>query len=199
MRHLKYLLLGLRISLSLLLIGVGESASEDTAIVEQASQKFHAVEAVQDAPQEYDYIIKVEFNEIAMVVYDRKGEKVKSFPVALPRVTPENLPIEGEVVSVEKHPFWYPTEKTREYFKQNKNIELPNVVPPENPQNAMGAVKIMLSFKTPGANPLVRIHGTNEPQSIGKRASSGCIRMHNDDVLALADMIKGKHTYVVFE
>src|SRR5690606_24641067 len=27
-----------------------------------------------------------------------------------------------------------------------------------------------------------RIHGTNAPQTIGKRVSSGCIRMTNDDV-----------------
>ncbi len=134
-----------------------------------------------------------------MVVYDSKGERVKSFPVALPRITPNNLPIEGEVVRIEKRPFWYPTEETREYFKKKKNIDLPNVISPGDPQNAMGKAKIVLFFKTPEVNPLIRIHGTNEPNSIGKRTSGGCIRMHNDDVLALADMIKGKNTFVVFE
>ena len=32
---------------------------------------------------------------------------------------------------------------------------------------------------------LFRIHGTNEPKSIGTAASSGCIRMHNSDVIDL--------------
>ena len=32
---------------------------------------------------------------------------------------------------------------------------------------------------------LFRIHGTNEPSSIGHAASSGCIRMHNADVIDL--------------
>jgi lipoprotein-anchoring transpeptidase ErfK/SrfK len=32
---------------------------------------------------------------------------------------------------------------------------------------------------------LYRIHGTNEPQTIGKAVSSGCIRMVNDDVIDL--------------
>ncbi|MFB6465546.1 L,D-transpeptidase family protein [Cytobacillus sp. Hz8] len=33
------------------------------------------------------------------------------------------------------------------------------------------------------------IHGTNNPYSIGKMVSSGCIRMHNKDVLELASIV----------
>lgn len=33
------------------------------------------------------------------------------------------------------------------------------------------------------------IHGTDEPQSIGRHASGGCIRMHNRDVRRLYDMV----------
>jgi lipoprotein-anchoring transpeptidase ErfK/SrfK len=36
-----------------------------------------------------------------------------------------------------------------------------------------------------GNDTLFRIHGTTEPLSIGKRASSGCIRMVNQDVIEL--------------
>lgn len=32
----------------------------------------------------------------------------------------------------------------------------------------------------------IGIHGTNDPDSIGKKASRGCIRMRNEDLLALA-------------
>ncbi len=32
---------------------------------------------------------------------------------------------------------------------------------------------------------LIRIHGTNEPKSIGRSVSSGCIRMRNDDIIDL--------------
>ncbi|MDX3807327.1 MAG: L,D-transpeptidase, partial [Bosea sp. (in: a-proteobacteria)] len=32
---------------------------------------------------------------------------------------------------------------------------------------------------------LYRIHGTNEPNTIGREVSSGCIRMTNDDVMDL--------------
>ena len=34
-----------------------------------------------------------------------------------------------------------------------------------------------------------RIHGTNDPTSIGTRASSGCIRLTNDDVIDLYDRV----------
>lgn len=33
------------------------------------------------------------------------------------------------------------------------------------------------------------IHGTNDPSSIGKAVSHGCIRMYNRDVLKLAEMV----------
>ena len=37
---------------------------------------------------------------------------------------------------------------------------------------------------------LYRIHGSNEPDTIGQAVSSGCIRMTNDDVADLYDRVK---------
>ena len=37
---------------------------------------------------------------------------------------------------------------------------------------------------------LYRIHGSNEPETIGAAVSSGCIRMTNRDVVDLADRVK---------
>jgi len=37
---------------------------------------------------------------------------------------------------------------------------------------------------------LYRIHGTNEPESIGRAASSGCIRMRNIDVIDLYNRVQ---------
>ena len=52
------------------------------------------------------------------------------------------------------------------------------------PKNPLGARAIYL-----GAT-MYRIHGTNEPSSIGHSASSGCIRMLNDDVSELYRFVK---------
>ena len=37
---------------------------------------------------------------------------------------------------------------------------------------------------------LYRIHGTNEPNTIGQAVSSGCIRMTNDDVTDLYERVR---------
>jgi lipoprotein-anchoring transpeptidase ErfK/SrfK len=37
---------------------------------------------------------------------------------------------------------------------------------------------------------LYRIHGSNEPDTIGQAVSSGCIRMTNDDVTDLYGRVK---------
>jgi lipoprotein-anchoring transpeptidase ErfK/SrfK len=37
---------------------------------------------------------------------------------------------------------------------------------------------------------LYRIHGSNEPETIGQAVSSGCIRMTNDDVIDLYSRVR---------
>ena len=37
---------------------------------------------------------------------------------------------------------------------------------------------------------LYRIHGTNEPWTIGQEISSGCIRLRNEDVIHLYNQVK---------
>lgn len=59
---------------------------------------------------------------------------------------------------------------------------------PGGPENPLGARAIYL-FKN-GNDTLFRIHGTNEPQSIGSAASSGCIRMLNEEVTELYDAVR---------
>ena len=45
---------------------------------------------------------------------------------------------------------------------------------------------------------LYRIHGTNEPNSIGKAVSSGCIRMANPDIIDLYNRVDiGTHVVVL--
>lgn len=48
---------------------------------------------------------------------------------------------------------------------------------PGGPDNPLGSRALYLYAK--GKDTLFRIHGTNEPDSIGRAASSGCIRMLN--------------------
>lgn len=52
-----------------------------------------------------------------------------------------------------------------------------------NPGGPFGAFWMGLS------KPSYGIHGTNDPSSIGREVSHGCIRMHNEDVLALQAIV----------
>lgn len=52
------------------------------------------------------------------------------------------------------------------------------------PENPLGARALYLG------STLYRIHGTNAPWTIGTRASSGCIRMRNEDVVDLYERVK---------
>ena len=44
---------------------------------------------------------------------------------------------------------------------------------------------------------LYRIHGSNEPDSIGRASSSGCIRLTNEDVIDLYNRVKIGATVIV--
>lgn len=50
-------------------------------------------------------------------------------------------------------------------------------------QNPLGARALYLYQN--GKDTLYRIHGTNDPESIGKNVSSGCVRLLNQDVIDL--------------
>lgn len=52
------------------------------------------------------------------------------------------------------------------------------------PNNPLGARALYLG------STLYRIHGTNQPWTIGKAVSSGCIRMRNEDVMDLYERVK---------
>jgi lipoprotein-anchoring transpeptidase ErfK/SrfK len=59
---------------------------------------------------------------------------------------------------------------------------------PGGPENPLGS-RAMYLFTRRGDTGF-RIHGTNEPESIGSAASSGCIRMLNEEVEELYDSVR---------
>ncbi len=88
-----------------------------------------------------------------------------------------------------KWPTWTPTANMR-----RRNPKLPVQVK-GGPENPLGARALYLYRD--GRDTLYRIHGTNEPWSIGKAASSGCFRMLNEDVFELYGSVPvGARVYV---
>ena len=93
----------------------------------------------------------------------------------------------GKVSKISLNPVWYPTQDTINSFKK-RGIFLPNIVPPGNKYNYMGAAKINLTHEVDGKS-TYRIHGTLNEKTIGTNESAGCIRMKNNDVVQLATLL----------
>jgi lipoprotein-anchoring transpeptidase ErfK/SrfK len=83
-------------------------------------------------------------------------------------------------------PDWRPPVEMRA-----RHPELPTFMA-GGPKNPLGARAMYLGSS------IYRIHGTNEPNSIGKSASSGCIRMLNADVSELYTLVKVGTEVTVF-
>jgi lipoprotein-anchoring transpeptidase ErfK/SrfK len=59
---------------------------------------------------------------------------------------------------------------------------------PGGPNNPLGARALYLYRD--GLDTFFRVHGTNEPESIGRAVSSGCIRLFNHDIIFLHDRVE---------
>lgn len=85
-------------------------------------------------------------------------------------------------------PDWYPPQEMllRKPELRRAMTELQSGVGMHGgPQNPLGARALYLWQGN--KDTLYRVHGTNEPWTIGQNVSSGCIRMTNDDVIDLYD------------
>lgn len=150
--------------------------------------------------EEYGFLLEVRISERILVLHEMnqgETEEAERFPVAVPAYTGYlPLPLTGEVKRIQINPWWYPTPGTRAAYLKKNEEELPAVIEPGNPKNALGEAKIEIDFEN--FNLPIRIHGTNDPDSIGKRITRGCIRMRNEDILSLIKIIRGGKTRIIF-
>lgn len=75
-------------------------------------------------------------------------------------------------------PGWTPPAVMRARVKRETGRVLP-AYQPGGPDNPLGARAMYIGSS------IYRIHGTNQPWTIGQAMSSGCIRMANEDVIDL--------------
>jgi lipoprotein-anchoring transpeptidase ErfK/SrfK len=69
---------------------------------------------------------------------------------------------------------------------------------PDLPRHMVGGIDNPLGARAMYlGSTLYRIHGSNEPETIGQAVSSGCFRMTNDDVVDLYNRVKVGTTVVV--
>jgi lipoprotein-anchoring transpeptidase ErfK/SrfK len=91
-------------------------------------------------------------------------------------------------------PTWTPTANMQR--REERYRKLAGGMP-GGPNNPLGA-RAMYLYRG-GNDTHFRIHGTNQPQSIGLAMSSGCIRMMNHDVVDLYSRVKVGAKVVVIQ
>ena len=110
-----------------------------------------------------------------------EGDKIiAAYPVTIGSAETESPIGEWKVRRITKMPTFRYDKEMLQHGQRSSNFHL---LPP-GPRNPVGVMWIALNKKGIG------IHGTNEPDSIGRAASHGCIRLANWDVVRLATEIK---------
>jgi len=127
-----------------------------------------------DAPKKG---LVINLPEMRLYYYPKDGSAPETFPIGVGRDGLETPIGKTKIVRKKDGPTWRPTKRMRD-----ADPELPVSVPP-GPQNPLGTHALYLGW------PQFLIHGTNKPFGIGRRISSGCIRMYPHNIIALFDMV----------
>ncbi len=129
--------------------------------------------------------VVINIAELRLYYYPEVSEgetpRVETYPIGIGREgfdTP--LGVTKTTMRLED-PAWYPPRSVREEAAERGDPP-PTVVPP-GPDNPLGRHAVLLDI------PGYLIHGTNEPDGIGMRASRGCIRMFPEDVESVFDNV----------
>ncbi len=133
------------------------------AIAEAAAQDKSS--AGGGAPRDRRIVVSIPDRKLALV---EDGRVLRTYPVAVGAAVSPSPTGQFKVVSRLSRPTYYH----------------PGVVIPPGKGNPLGTRWIGLDRKGYG------IHGTNEPRSIGKAASHGCIRMAKADLEQLFDEVR---------
>jgi len=127
--------------------------------------------------------IVINMPELRLYYFTADGSRVYTYPVGMGRDEWRTPLAQTTVISKETDPVWRVPPSIHKYVLEESGKDLPAVVEP-GPENPLGPYALRLG--TAG----YLIHGTNQPWSIGKYVSSGCIRLHNEDITELYEHAK---------
>ena len=117
--------------------------------------------------------IVVNLPEMRLYHFRDAGKDPVTYPIGIGR-TGLKTPIgTTKIIKKKEKPNWFPTDRMRE-----EDPALPRMVGP-GPDNPLGTHALYLGW------PTFLIHGTSEPWGIGRRVSSGCIRLYPEDIVKL--------------
>lgn len=121
--------------------------------------------------------VVINLAEMRLYYFDKEGNAPKTFSIGIGREGLQTPVGTTKVTRKAIGPRWRPTERMR-----TEDPSLPEVVE-AGPDNPLGTHALYLGW------PTYAIHGTNRPYGIGRRVSSGCIRMYPENIIKAYDLI----------
>lgn len=166
-----------------------ETRALDRVLEKKQGKKAFKVKA-DFVPQEVDFYgysrgtIVIDTNARFLYLVENSST-ARRYAIAVGR---DGLQFKGNVTVGDKQewPRWIPTKEMQE--REPKKYGQYKDGMDGGPENPLGARAIYLYLGKQDTH--LRIHGTNQPQSIGTSASNGCFRMINDHVIDLYRRVK---------
>lgn len=132
--------------------------------------------------------IVINLAEMRLYFFRKKSGRVLTFPIGIGRMGRETPTGVTHVKEKRKNPTWIPPASIRA-----ERPGLPSEVPP-GPRNPLGHYALNLAWQG------YVIHGTNKPYGIGRRVSSGCIRLYPEDIALLFRLVSvGTPVVIVYQ
>ncbi len=128
-----------------------------------------------DAPQNG---IVINLPEMRLYYFPGGNAEPLSYGIGIGRDGLETPTGVTKIVRKQEGPTWTPTQRMLDDDPELKSFY------PAGPENPLGTHAMYLDW------PLYRIHGTNKPYGIGRRVSSGCIRMYPEGIIDIYSKIK---------
>ena len=151
----------------------GTAQSQPATTAQQPGQQPATPPAPTPPPPPPDLRLEVNVAERELYVY-RNDERIATHPVAVGTSEWPTQTGEWTIGQVVFNPRWTPPE---EEWAKDEEVKEPGAA-----DNPLGVAQLV--YDAPRS-----IHGTNEPESLGKAASHGSIRIANDVVVQLARMV----------
>lgn len=123
---------------------------------------------IPDAPREG---IVINLAEMRLYNFGEDPNNPVTHPIGIGREGFSTPTGKTKIIRKKDGPTWRPTPRMRE-----EDPDLPESVPPGD-DNPLGTHALYLNW------PAYLIHGTHRPWGIGRRVSSGCIRMYPKDII----------------
>lgn len=127
-------------------------------------------------------LILINLAEMRLYYIPKGGNKVYIFPVGIGKVDWDTPTGQTKVIKKIEHPNWIIPENIRKYRAFHGEI-MPKIIP-SGEENPMGSYALRLGYGD------YLIHGTNLPAGVGRRSSAGCIRLYEQDIKILFNLVE---------